>query len=69
MGETLHVGLNDSQRELLLRGLRYVRSSVLLEVREPTPEVVADRTGQLQEINALVNQLSGARPPREAAKV
>ena len=27
MGETLHVGLNESQRELLLRGLRYVEGS------------------------------------------
>lgn len=69
MGETLHVGLNESQRELLLRGLRYVRSSVLLEVVDPTPEVEAERSSQLQQINTLVSHLNSASPPRETARV
>jgi hypothetical protein len=69
MGETLHVGLNESQRELLLRGLRYVRSSVLLEVVDPTPEVEAERSNQLQQINTLVGRLNSASPPRETARV
>ena len=69
MGETLHVGLNESQRELLLRGLRYVRSSVLLEVVDPTPEVEAERSNQLQQINTLVSRLNSASPPRETARV
>ena len=46
MGENLTVGLTNDQRELLLRGLRYVRSAVLLEMDEPTPEFVAGRTSQ-----------------------
>ncbi len=69
MGETLHVGLNESQRELLLRGLRYVRSSVLLEVADPSPEVEAERSNQLLQINTLVGRLNSASPPREAARV
>ncbi|MGE3314818.1 MAG: hypothetical protein AB7O26_06835 [Planctomycetaceae bacterium] len=69
MGETLHVGLNETQRELLLRGLRYVRSSVMLEVADPTPEFEAERSNQLQQISTLVSRLNSASPPREAAKV
>ena len=46
MSETLTVGLTKQQRELLLRGLRFVRSSVVLEVREPSTEVDTDRATQ-----------------------
>ena len=38
MSETLNVGLTKPQRELLLRGLRFVRSAVMLEVREPSTD-------------------------------
>ena len=34
MSDLIHLELNDRQRELLLRGLRYVRSSRMLEIRE-----------------------------------
>jgi hypothetical protein len=56
------VGLTTQQRELLLKGLRYVRSSVALEIREPSAEVDADRSRQLQEISRLAEQLEDARP-------
>ena len=69
MGDTLHVGLTETQRELLLRGLRYVRSSIQLNVQDPTPGIEAERTERLHEVSELVDQLSGAHPPREAAKV
>lgn len=69
MGDTLHVGLTETQRDLLLRGLRYVRSSIQLEVCDPTPEFDAERSDRLHEVGELVSQLSGAHPPREAAKV
>ena len=60
MGETLTIGLTKQQRDLLLRGLRYVRSSVLLEPRDPSPEVDEDRGSQISEIAALVRTLTGA---------
>ncbi|HEX4072080.1 MAG TPA: hypothetical protein VHX68_12940 [Planctomycetaceae bacterium] len=69
MSETLTVGLTKQQRELLLRGLRFVRSSVVLEVREPSPEVDVDRATQVREINHLVEQLEGSRPAGAAARV
>ncbi len=69
MSETLNVGLTKPQRELLLRGLRFVRSAVMLEVREPSAEVDADRAAQVREIGRLVEQLEGSRPAGTAARV
>lgn len=64
MSETLTVGLTKQQRDLLLRGLRYVRSSVLLEPRDPSDEVASDRHKQLHEIGEVVSALtrSDAKP-------
>jgi hypothetical protein len=69
MSETLNVGLTKPQRELLLRGLRFVRSAVMLEVREPSAEVDSDRAAQVREIGRLVEQLEGSRPAGTAARV
>jgi hypothetical protein len=69
MSETLTVGLTNQQRELLLRGLRFVRSAVALEIREPSPEVDADRATQMREIGRLVEQLEDSRPAGAAARV
>ena len=69
MSETLTVGLTNQQRDLLLRGLRFVRSAVALEIREPSPEVDADRATQMREIGRLVEQLEDSRPAGAAARV
>jgi hypothetical protein len=69
MSETLTVGLTKQQRDLLLRGLRFVRSAVMLEVREPSPEVDADRATQVREITRLAEQLDDPRPAGAAARV
>jgi|HubBroStandDraft_6_1064221.scaffolds.fasta_scaffold14985_2 hypothetical protein len=69
MSETLTVGLNKQQRDLLLRGLRFVRSAVMLEVREPSAEVDAERATQVREIGRLVEQLEGSRPAGAPARV
>jgi len=69
MSETLTVGLTNQQRELLLRGLRFVRSAVALEIREPSPEVDADRATQMREIGRLVEQLEDTRSAGAAARV
>lgn len=68
MSETLTVGLTKPQRELLLRGLRFVRSAVLLEIREPSAEVDAERATQVREIGRLVEQLEDSRPAGAAAR-
>ena len=65
MSDTLTVGLTEEERSLLLRGLRFVRSSVMLEVADPEPEADGQRREQLREINELTERLNrpqGARP-------
>ena len=59
MSETLTVGLTKAQRDLLLQGLRYVRSSVALQIRDPDQEFLAERTRALKDIDSLVGQLAG----------
>lgn len=59
MGETLSTNLDKSQRDLLLDGLKYVRSSVLLAFREHTDDDAEQREKRLQDIEHLVAQLKG----------
>ncbi len=56
------VTINDSQRELLLQGLRYVSSALRLDPRDPDPALDADRDQRLEEIRSLVDQLNGRTP-------
>ncbi len=69
MSKTLNVGLTKRQRDLLLRGLRFVRSSVLLEMREPDSDVEEDRGTELRDIASLVDQLNGAETANPTVKV
>ena len=57
MSELTHPELNNRQRELLLRGLRYVRSSRMLEIRETPDKDAEERTNELTEIRHLVAML------------
>lgn len=61
MSETLTVGLTTKERDLLLRGLRYVRSDVMLDICDPSPTINQQRDDQLQVIADLVDQLNGAQ--------
>jgi len=69
MDETLQVGLTKTERDLLLRGLRFVRSSVLFDMRDPDPGETSDRTEQLKTITALAEQLDGSHPAGATAGV
>ena len=58
MSATTTIELNSEQRDVLLTGLRFVRSSIALEMKDWTPEVESDRDRryeQLQQIEALLN--------------
>ena len=57
MSEFMHLELTYRQRELLLRGLRYVRSSRMLEIRETPDKDAEERTDELTEIRHLVAML------------
>jgi len=64
---TLTLELTREQRELVLRGLGYLRSDVLMELRDPSPEVDLDRETRLHEIEVLLARLGG--PQRAHAGV
>lgn len=64
MSEKLHVELNDRQRELLLRGLRFVRSSRMLEFRDSSDITEDERKVELSEIRQLVEMLDVKSPRR-----
>lgn len=57
MNDPLHLELTNRQRELLLRGLRYVRSSRMLEIRETPDTIAKERRSELNEIRHLVEML------------
>jgi hypothetical protein len=59
MTGTQNVGLSGEQVELVLRGLRFVRSAISMELLEYTEETASRRARQLREVDALVRQLGG----------
>ncbi|QDU78581.1 hypothetical protein Pla110_02850 [Polystyrenella longa] len=69
MSESLSIDLTKPQLDVLMRGLRYVRSSYMMEPAEPTEIVVNERTAKLAELTRLKDQLEKAIPSGEAAKV
>ena len=54
MSDIIHLELTDRQRELLLRGLRFVRSSRMLEIRDVPDTIEEERKTELTEIRELV---------------
>lgn len=69
MSEPLHLELNDRQREILLRGLRYVRSSRMLEFREAPDTADAERREELGQILQLCELLDRKSRRGEPAAV
>lgn len=57
MSEQQILELNGNQRELLLEGLRYLRSSRRYEFRDPLAPPDARREGDLRKIAELIDQL------------
>ncbi|MDA0833601.1 MAG: hypothetical protein O2955_05885 [Planctomycetota bacterium] len=69
MSDTYLMELNEQQREVILQGLRYVKSSLRLDVYDPTPELVEKRQRSLQEVFDLETQLQTSRTGGSAANV
>ena len=57
MNDLLHLELTDRQRELLLRGLRFVRSSRMLEIRDSSDLTDDQRKDELGELRQLSEML------------
>jgi hypothetical protein len=62
------LSLTSQQQEILLRGLRYVRSSVALECAEYSPEVDAERKRQYAVISELESLFQRGRALEPAAR-
>ena len=60
MNEAIQVELSKSEKDVLLRGLRYVRSAIMLDVRDPQEEDEQRRAGELDDIAGLVERLNAA---------
>jgi hypothetical protein len=58
----VHVDFNERQRALLLRGLRFVRSSRMMEFREQSDLTDEERAQELAEIRKLVEILDSKGP-------
>jgi len=62
MDGLLQVELTTQERDILVRGLRYVRSAIMLEMREPSREDECRRGGLLDEIQNLSQRLESTDP-------
>ncbi len=60
MDGLMQVELTSHERDVLLRGLRYVRSAIMLELRNPNPEDERRRSGQLNAIQTLSQRLESS---------
>ena len=65
MSSPMPLELNQEQRDVLLRGLRFVRSAAMLTPEDPTERSVAKRNAELQKISELASLLDGMPPAQE----
>lgn len=59
MSETVQVELNKNDQDVLLRGLRFIRRSVMLEMEDRSPAMDAQRAKELQRIDSITEMISG----------
>ena len=60
--ETATLELTPKQHELVLRGLKFVRSSVALGMSVPTDETDASRSDEYAALDELESRLQSAKP-------
>jgi hypothetical protein len=60
MSANTTIELNPEQRDILLTGLRFVRSSIALEMKDWTPEVESQRDRRYEELQNIEALLNGA---------
>jgi hypothetical protein len=69
MESNLTVELTDTQRELLIEGLRFVRSSRKLAFRDPLAAPDEQSEADLKQVAALMDRLNAARVAGASSKV
>lgn len=60
MTDLMHIDLTEHERDLLLKGLRFVRRSIMLEMREPSAQDTLRRSGLLDEVQNLSQRLEAS---------
>jgi hypothetical protein len=60
MANSPNLDLTDRQRELLIQGLRFVRSGILLEPRDPSEDVRDERNRNVHEVEELISRIQSA---------
>lgn len=68
MNQSTAFEFDKEERDLLLLGLRHVRSSIAMEVQDPTEENVRLRRDRIRDVEELISRLSGA-PTESTANV
>ena len=58
----MQIEVSTHERDVLLRGLRYVRSSIMLQLREPEKDDTYHRSMDLDEIQMLSQRLESTDP-------
>ena len=66
MSQTASLDLSDRQREILLRGLRFVRRSYTLEFRDTSEISEEQRVEELRQIQELNSILESGRTKQTA---
>ena len=61
MSESITLELSKDQKEILLKGLRFVRSSIMLDINDlPTNESEDERRTNLRQVTELAEHVSRA---------
>jgi len=66
MSDMLNLEITEEQRDMLLRGLRFVRSSYMLDTQQPTQSWIQERSSKLNEVAELKEALSSAAAAQTA---
>jgi len=69
MSDPNKLDLTTEECDILVKGLRYVRSSIMLDVRDPNPEDDQVRTLQIDQIQSLMSRLDQTSKPNVTAEV
>lgn len=61
MSESITLELTKDQKEILLKGLRFVRSSIMLDINDlPTNESEDERRANLRQVTELAEHVNRA---------
>ena len=59
MSETITLELTKENKEIIMRGLRFVRSQIMLDINDqPTAAADEDRQAKLRQVTELTEHLS-----------